>query len=120
MALALSRDVLHGMQNFRIVVQPIISVQDNTIVGDETLLRWNFQGKDISPEVFVPMLEKDNMIHLAGRWVFEQAVCTCMRLISYSPDFYLTFNVSLYQMSDRHFSEFSAGKVQFGRFSPDC
>lgn len=106
MALALSRDVLHSMQNFRIVVQPIISVQDNTIVGGETLLRWNFQGKDISPEVFVPMLEKDNMIHLAGRWVFEQAVCTCMRLISYSPDFYLTFNVSLYQMSDRHFSEF--------------
>jgi diguanylate cyclase (GGDEF)-like protein len=106
MALALSRDVLYGMQNFRIVVQPVISVEDNSIVGGETLLRWSFQGKDVSPEVFIPMLEKDNMIHLAGRWVFEQAVCTCMRLISYSPNFYLTFNVSLHQMSDKHFCEF--------------
>lgn len=106
MALALSRDVLHGMQNFRVVIQPIVSVEKSKPVCGETLLRWTFEGKDISPEVFVPMLEKDNMIHQVGRWVFEQAVCTCMRLISYSPDFYLTFNVSLQQMSDKQFPKF--------------
>ena len=37
--------------------------------------------------VFVPMLEKDKMIHLVGRWVFEQAVCTCMRLVAYRSGF---------------------------------
>lgn len=79
------------------------------------LLRWKFGGKDVSPAVFVPMLEKDNMIHLAGRWVFEQAVCACMRLVSYDPDFYLSFNVSLYQLSDSHFLDFmeeTLGKYQ--------
>lgn len=103
MALALSHDVLHGMQNFRVVVQPVVSAKTGEIVAGETLLRWKFREKDISPEVFVSMLEKDNMIHMVGRWVFEQAVCTCMRLVSYSPDFYLTFNVSLQQMTDDSF-----------------
>lgn len=115
MALALSRDVLCGMDNFRIVIQPIVSTLNGRAVGGEVLLRWKFGGKDISPEVFVPMLEKGNMIHLVGRWVFEQAVCACMRLVSYDPDFYLSFNVSLYQLSDSHFLDFmeeTLGKYQ--------
>ena len=56
--------------------------------------------------MFIPLLEKNNMIHLAGRWVFEQAVCSCLRLHSYNPDFYLSFNVSLQQMSDEQFPDF--------------
>ena len=115
MALALSRDVLCGMENFRIVIQPIVSTLNGRAIGGEVLLRWKFGGKDISPAVFVPMLEKDNMIHLASRWVFEQAVCACMRLVSYDPDFYLSFNVSLYQLSDSHFLDFmeeTLGKYQ--------
>lgn len=115
MALALSRDVLCGMENFRIVIQPIVSTLNGRAIGGEVLLRWKFGGKDVSPAVFVPMLEKDNMIHLAGRWVFEQAVCACMRLVSYDPDFYLSFNVSLYQLSDSHFLNFmeeTLGKYQ--------
>ena len=115
MALTLSRDVLCGMDNFRIVIQPIVSTLNGRAVGGEVLLRWKFGGKDISPEVFVPMLEKGNMIHLVGRWVFEQAVCACMRLVSYDPDFYLSFNVSLYQLSDSHFLDFmeeTLGKYQ--------
>lgn len=106
MALALSRDVLHGMENFRVVVQPIVSSRTGAVCGGETLLRWQFEGKDISPSIFIPLLEKNSMIHLAGRWVFEQAVLSCLRLNSYDPDFYLTFNVSLQQMSDEKFPEF--------------
>ena len=33
MALALSHDVLHGMKNFRVVVQPVVSAQTGEIVG---------------------------------------------------------------------------------------
>ena len=106
MALALSHDVLHGMKNFRVVVQPVVSTQTGKIVGGEMLLRWRFRDRDVSPDVFVTMLEKDNMINIVGRWVFEQAVCTCMRLVSYSPDFYLTFNVSLQQMTDETFPDY--------------
>ena len=106
MALALSHDVLQGMEHFRVVVQPVVSTQNGEILGGELLLRWKFDGKDISPAVFVPMLENERMIQMAGRWIFEQAVCTCMRLVAHHPDFYLTFNVSLYQMEDRTFTDF--------------
>ena len=106
MALALSQDVTHGMQHFRIVIQPVVSAGDGKVIGGEVLLRWTFEGKDVSPGVFIPILEKENMIHLAGRWVFEQAACTCARLHAYDPSFYLTFNVSLLQLSDNGFLPF--------------
>lgn len=106
LALTLSQDVLHGMKHFRIVIQPVVSSKSGAVLGGETLLRWQFDGKDVSPDIFIPLLEKNNMIHLAGRWVFEQAVRTCLRLHSYDPEFYLTFNVSLQQMSDERLPDF--------------
>ncbi len=106
MALELSRDVLAGMKHFRLVIQPVISVEDGSILGGETLLRWKFQGEDISPEIFIPILERENMIHQVGRWVFEETVSTCLGIISHYPDFYLTYNVSLHQMSDVKLTKF--------------
>lgn len=106
MALALEQDVLHGMKNFRAVVQPVVSAQDGRVIGGEMLMRWSFNGKDVSPAVFIPILEKDHMIHIAGRWIFEQAVRNCMQMIAYDPEFYLTFNVSLQQLSDTELLDF--------------
>lgn len=100
MALALSQNVSHNMENFRIVIQPVVSAGCGKPVGGEVLLRWNFEGKDISPAVFIPILERGNLIHTVGRWIIEQAICTCVRLHAYNPAFYLTFNVSLHQLSD--------------------
>lgn len=105
-ALTLNKDVLNGMEHFRIMIQPMISTKDNKIIGGEVLLRWTFEGKDVSPAIFISMLEKGDMIHSVGRWVFDQAVRSCIRLITYIPDFYLTFNVSLQQLTDTSFTEF--------------
>ena len=116
-ALALSRDVLRGMENFRIAIQPVVSVQTGQVVGGEVLLRWTFQGQDISPAVFIPLLEKGNLIQLAGRWVFEQAACNCMRLAAYMPEFYLTFNMSLQQLSDDQFTDFMRATLEKYRVS---
>lgn len=100
MVLALCQDVNHHMDHFRIVVQPIVSAGDGRPIGGEVLLRWSFEGKDVSPGLFIPILERSNMIHTVGRWVYEQAVCTCARLHAYDPAFYLSYNVSLYQLND--------------------
>ncbi|MDR3767607.1 MAG: GGDEF domain-containing phosphodiesterase, partial [Butyricicoccus sp.] len=100
MVLALRQDVENNMVHFRIVIQPVVSAADGAAIGGEVLLRWTFEGKDISPALFIPLLEKDGLIQTVGRWVFEQAVCTCARLHAYRPTFYLTFNVSLHQLSD--------------------
>lgn len=100
MALALGRDVKDGMANFRIVVQPVVSAQNGSIVGGEVLLRWRYQDADIPPAVFIPLLEQNKLISHAGRWVFEETVRACVRLRSFCPDLYLSFNVSLQQLTD--------------------
>ncbi len=100
MVLALGQDVAHNMENFRIVVQPVVSAGDGRMCGGEVLLRWTFEGQSVSPAAFIPVLEKEGLIQEVGRWVFEQAVCTCVRLHAYDPTFYLTFNVSFHQLAD--------------------
>ncbi len=112
MAMALSQDVAHNMENFRIVVQPVVSAGDGAPIGGEVLLRWSFQGRDISPAKFIPVLEKNGLIQEVGRWVFEQAVSTCVRLQSYNPAFYLTFNVSLHQLSDTQLLPFMKSTLE--------
>ena len=106
MTLAISQDVYNNMENFRIMVQPVVSAKSGRVAGGEVLLRWTFDGKDVSPEVFVPILEKENLIQTAGRWVFQQTVLACSRIKHHSSSFYLSFNVSLQQLSDAYFVEF--------------
>lgn len=64
------------------------------------MLRWRYQDTDISPAVFIPLLEQSKLICNVGRWVFEETVRTCVRLRSFYPDLYLSFNVSLQQLTD--------------------
>lgn len=102
----LAENILRGMKNFRIVVQPVVSTKTGLPVGGETLLRWQYDGENISPALFIPIIERENMIHLVGRWVFEQSVRACVRLTALMQDFYLTVNVSLQQLDDEGFTDF--------------
>ncbi len=57
-----------------VVYQPIIRSSDNKISGAEALLRWNSnQLGFISPEVFIPVMEKNGLIITIGDWVLRQA-----------------------------------------------
>ena len=100
MEAGVSQDVLADMRNFRAVIQPVVSTETGKIIGGETLMRWQYEGKDISPAVFIPILESDEKIFIAGRWILEEAVKACKRIIKTLPDFYLTVNVSLRQLHD--------------------
>ena len=106
MTLVLSRDVMDDMKNFYIVIQPVVSTASGCPTGGEVLMRWRYEGKDVSPAVFIPLLEKSKNIRMAGKWVFEQTVRSCRRLTVHNPDFYLTFNVSYHQIGDDDFINF--------------
>lgn len=93
-------DVFQGMKNFRAVIQPIVSAQTGEIIGGETLMRWKYRGKDISPVVFIPLLEETHLMHIAGRWIAERAVEACAQLVRYVPDCYLSANLSMDQLDD--------------------
>ena len=104
--MTIMEDVLHGMINFQAVIQPVVSAETGKIIAGETLLRWRYKDREISPAVFIPVLEKNRMIQVAGRWVLEQAVSACARIVERLPDFYLTVNISLQQLSDQELLDF--------------
>ena len=104
--LLLNKNVLGDMDNFRPVVQPVVSTKTGKVIGGETLLRWKFDGIDVSPGIFIPIMEKSGLIQIAGRWIFEKSVAICKEMVREHPDFYLTVNVSLRQLYDPAFAEF--------------
>lgn len=62
-------------QAFELFYQPKISITDGRICGLEALLRWPRPGlPNISPGVFVPVLEDLGLITELGKWVIA-SVC---------------------------------------------
>ncbi|MBC7005475.1 EAL domain-containing protein [Photobacterium sp. BZF1] len=54
--------------------QPILDLKTNQIVGAEALMRWNDEKLGfISPEEFIPLAEKNGLIHKLGEIAINQA-----------------------------------------------
>lgn len=66
MALAREEFILH--------YQPQVDLLTNEISGVEALIRWMHPTKGlISPEIFIPLAEKNNLIDSIGEWVLQEA-----------------------------------------------
>ena len=59
-------------------LQPQYRISTKQIVGAESLARWCYNGKMISPAVFVPVLEKYGFITDLDKYIWE-AVCKELR-----------------------------------------
>jgi len=96
---ALERDELS------LVYQPIVQARRQTLVGFESLLRWNQEGREpSSPEEFIPMAEETGLIVDIGEWVLRRA-CEQGRIwnrTATSP-VRMTVNVSHRQLRSRGF-----------------
>ena len=82
MTMELNNDVLNEFNNFRVVIQPVVDSESQEIISGEVLLRWNFEGKDVPPTSFIPILEKNGMIVNTGMWVLDTACKHILRTIA--------------------------------------
>ena len=98
MTLTLCHDIADGMHNFHSVVQPLVNPVNGQIIGGEVLTRWRYEDQEISPEIFIPIIEKENLIVETGRWVFTQTLSLFQKVSITCPDLFLTFNVSYHQL----------------------
>ncbi|BAH07564.1 hypothetical protein CKR_2513 [Clostridium kluyveri NBRC 12016] len=57
--------------------QPQVDILSNKIIGVEALLRWNNKklGR-VSPEEFIPIIEKNGYIVEIGNWVLDKVIYT--------------------------------------------
>jgi EAL domain-containing protein (putative c-di-GMP-specific phosphodiesterase class I)/GGDEF domain-containing protein len=61
-------------QEFRLVYQPFINVEQERVSGGEALLRWSSKDHgDVEPSVFVPIVEAIGMAEDVGNWVLNEA-----------------------------------------------
>lgn len=62
-------------QNFVMFFQPQFRTTDKQLRGVEALIRWkDDNGKMISPNVFIPIAEKNGAIVPIGTWVIEESL----------------------------------------------
>lgn len=59
---------------FSLVYQPQVNIKTGTIIGLESLIRWNDEGTYIPPSQFIPIAEEAGLINPLTSWVIEN-VC---------------------------------------------
>jgi diguanylate cyclase (GGDEF)-like protein/PAS domain S-box-containing protein len=73
--LRMENDLRRSLANKEILVhyQPKVSCPDGRILGMEALVRWQKDGKLISPADFIPLAEDVGLIVPIGRYVLEKS-----------------------------------------------
>jgi diguanylate cyclase len=63
-----------GRGEMRVVYQPIVQLESQTICGVEALLRWHHPRRGaIAPLEFIPLAESSGAIGDIGTWVLREA-----------------------------------------------
>ncbi|WP_299493539.1 EAL domain-containing protein [Acaryochloris sp. IP29b_bin.137] len=94
-------------EEFQLFYQPIVSLDNQDLVGVEALVRWHHPERGlILPSEFVPMAEEAGLIIPLGWWVLAQA-CRQMQVwqrhYSWAEDLQLNVNISSRQFSQPNF-----------------
>ena len=73
--LLLENRLHHALERgeFSIVYQPKVDAAEGRLIGVEALLRWNMEGRSVSPVEFIPILEGNGLILPVGRWILDTA-----------------------------------------------
>lgn len=96
---AMRRDVNNDFNGFQVFYQPIVKAPDFQVVGAEALLRWgNERFGNVSPAVFIPILEESGLIIPVGRYVLREAARTCKKWRESIGDFKIHVNLSYVQV----------------------
>ncbi len=85
---------------FELYYQPQFNIGNGKLVGVEALLRWFPESIDgakceISPELFVPVLEETGLIVEIGEWVLHAACRQLKKMqLSFDPSLQMSVNLS--------------------------
>lgn len=84
--------------------QPQLNIQNDQIVGLETLIRWPTDEGFISPAEFIPLAEKSGLIIPLGKWILETACHQAKTFIdSGYPNLVVAINISPQQFQQPNF-----------------
>jgi diguanylate cyclase (GGDEF)-like protein/excisionase family DNA binding protein len=122
--LGLERDLRRALdqEEFELHYQPIVSLDEQRIVGLEALVRWRHPRRGlVSPAAFIPLAEESGLILPLGRWVLQEA-CRQLARWSAEPDIdvpYVSVNLSARQLAQPDLPEEIAELLRVTGVAPD-
>jgi diguanylate cyclase (GGDEF)-like protein len=92
-------------QHFQLYYQPLVSIQQQRIIGAEALIRWQHPEMGLVPPLkFIPLAETTGLINEIGKWVIRTA---CDQQVSWikagRPPIRIAVNISAVQFDDDSF-----------------
>lgn len=92
---------------FELVYQPQYGIENQKIIACEALLRWRPARKELTatPDVFIPIAERSDLIVRIGDWVIERACAQLRDWRSSGIDTRVDINVSGKQLEQPDFFE---------------
>ncbi|WP_328593093.1 putative bifunctional diguanylate cyclase/phosphodiesterase [Neoaquamicrobium microcysteis] len=115
---ALERDLRSALDQpgqFEVHYQPLFEAKGRTLVGVESLLRWNHPTRGrVGPDAFIPLAEESGLIEALGEFVLRQACSTAKEW----PIRTLAVNVSAAELKSPAYAMRVANILMSTGFSP--
>ncbi|MYM28480.1 EAL domain-containing protein [Duganella sp. CY15W] len=87
---------------FRLHVQPKISLDTGKVVGMEALVRWVHPERgNVFPDEFIPFAEQTGFIRVLTRWVMERSAELCRELATRGHHLKVSVNLSTRDLLDQ-------------------
>lgn len=121
--LELRMDLQSALANdeFFLLYQPIIDLENGSVCGVEALLRWHHPMRGmVLPGEFIPLLEETGLIVDVGRWVLKQA---CKQAAEWNRRAYhlaMSVNVSMRQLETDTFLDHVREALADSHLEPSC
>ena len=106
-------------EEFELFLQPIIDLKSKKINKAEALIRWNHPKKGmISPDQFIPIAEKTELINTIGEWVICQACQIVRKINELGYEIKISMNLSPSQVNDRNLFSYLHSCIQKYKVDP--
>jgi sensor c-di-GMP phosphodiesterase-like protein len=91
--------------------QPIVRLADGECVGVEALVRWKMDGKNVPPDVFVPIAEEAGLIQPLTDLVLQKVLSELGPLLRERPAFHVSINLAAVDLQTGRFLQVLTGRL---------
>ena len=105
MVASIRSDVDNGCRNMALFYQPVLSANDDKLIGCGAYLRWECEYGRISPAEFLPWLENDNSFIKLSDWILHRAISEGKQFLRSRPELIITMNLSHRQLEQPEFHQ---------------